>query len=109
MKRILLLGLLVIVGCGGHSSFNPPPTTSSTTISITCPTGQTCNGYTVYRIIGSCPSVLDNSSGWSILGSTTNSSFVDSNVSAGNVYSYDVETLNGTRNSGPSNCITRTL
>lgn len=107
MKRIYLLAVLVIAGCGGHVSFTPTPTAS--TITIQCPKVGACGEYQVYRINGICPSVLDNSTGWSIVGTTTDSVFVDSNVSAGNTYSYNVESSNGTLYSGPSNCVTRSL
>ena len=106
MRRLFLLAVLGFVGCGGSTSFIVP---NPVQILITCPAGKVCSEYQVYRIQGECPSILKNSTGWEVVGTTKASKFVDSNVIYGQTYSYDVETLNGGSYSGPSNCITETV
>lgn len=111
MRRLLLLVSLVLVGCGGQVTSGTGKILIPISISIQCQTGQTCPAvqvFQVYRLQGACPAILNNSSGWSAVGTTSASVFVDSNVVSGNTYSYDVEVLNAGLYSGPSNCITET-
>ena len=109
MRWKLLLTLAVfLVGCGGHSTINPPPTSSTITIPVSCPNNGNCGQIEIYRTLGTCPTVLVGSSGWIELATTGGSVFVDSTVSSGVTYSYVGEgVLNGSY-SGPSNCVTRT-
>ena len=104
MRKLLSILLLVITGCGGHvTSTNG---TASVSIPWTLPSGctiSTCEG-NVYRAVGSCPEV-----GWSLLGQTTDTTFIDTTVTKGITYSYAIELTNPTvpnSFSGPSNCRT---
>lgn len=114
MKRLIFLLITMlfplITSCGGSNSFsssNSNPATISFKISPGCSNNNSCNEFQVYRHTGSCPNLLDNSIGWSDIGTTTNLIFIDSNVVSGTIYSYDVEAINGAIYSGPSNCITK--
>jgi len=127
MRYFWLLALLFLVGCGGTVTFTPHPQSTSVSIPVTtdCIPTHPCASVTVYRLSGSCPAALDNSTGWSIIGSfvpgatllkdangqpyATYDIFKDSNVSSGGTYSYDVEAVTTAGHySGPSICKTFT-
>lgn len=75
------------------------------------PTTNICV-YNVYRIPGSCPNPVLNSTGWSNIGTTAESTlnFTDNSVAPATVYSYTVEAIleSDLQSSGPSNCVTVT-
>jgi hypothetical protein len=112
MKYFWLAAFIVLVGCGGKSpSTNPSPSPKPTELSIQnqCISKNPCIEFKVYRIIGACPSTLANSSGWVLIGTTSENVFYDSSIISGMTYSYDVESVNGNSFSGPSNCQTRSV
>jgi hypothetical protein len=122
MKKLFLSTALLMVFGLAISSVHaqttnlPGAATSSVTVPVTdtsCTSTNTCL-LTVYRIAGTCPSILAASAGWTVLGTIAVPSatqYLDNTVSPTTQYSYDVEaapTANTAANSAPSNCATIT-
>ena len=118
MKKFALLILaLVAVGCHGQV---PPATSHSVSLSWGAPASSgTWSGctptapcvYSVWRCAGSATAcgTLSSTAWAEVTTSTTRpsaTSYVDSTVAAGISYTYAVETVQGSDNSGPSNTTT---
>lgn len=100
------------IGQGSGSTVTLPGASSfvvdlSWTASTSCSSTDTCT-YAPYRMAASsCPTTLTGTTGWTALTATAAQATtdVDSSVVAGTTYIYVVEAVQGTANSGPSNCI----
>ena len=113
MKRIIAITMLALgIVVHAQATVTLPAATSFSvvltwTASVSCSAATPCT-YQIYRIAGSCPATLPGTSGWTALPPTASQAVTatDSTVAAGATYSYVAETVQGTANSGPSNCIT---
>jgi hypothetical protein len=116
--KVLFLGLLLGAGQKAFSQTGtlPPATPSSATVPWTLPsncTAATTCQFQVYRITGVCPATLAGSTGWTLIATTASqaTSYVDTAVTGGTTYSYDIEAVPTGSTlilSGPSNCSTGT-
>ena len=121
MKKLsTLILVLFAIGCHGQV---PPATAHKVTLTWQAPVaGSTWSGctttapcvYAVYRCTGdstACGTL--SSTAWTEITTTTTrpsgTSYVDTVVTGGTTYTYAVETVQGTDNSGPSNTTTATI
>ena len=118
----LIFALVAAVGCHGQV---PPASVHSVTLTWTAPTSSsTWSGctttapcvYAVYRCVGTastCPSVPTSSTSWTEITTPATrpsaTTYVDLNVTAADTYTYVVETVQASVNSGPSNTTTATV
>ncbi len=122
MRKIffpLVVALVVAVGCHGQV---PAATQHSVTLSWTAPSAGSAWGgcttalpcvYAVYRCAGtatSCPAPPTSSTSWAEITTPTTrpsgTTYVDTAVTGGTAYTYVVETVQASTNSGPSNTTT---
>lgn len=112
MKRILALAILALAPLAHAQTMSLPAATSEAvtitwTASVSCTASAPCT-YAPYRMAGACNT---NGSTWTALPATSSqaASAIDSTVTPGSTYSYVVEAVQGSVNSGPSNCVTVTV
>ena len=122
IRKIMLTALAVLIPTFFPATVRAQATTlpTTTTHSVQLPIGlpSNCTGanacqFQVYRISGTCPSVLGGSAGWTLIATTAAqaASYTDNTVAGSTQYSYDVEAQQSgtpTNVSGPSNCQTVT-
>lgn len=105
MKKLILLGLLVSPIFAQH--------TVTLTINYTQGSGDPATGFNIWRIpntLGtSCPSMLPTGTPYAVVSSITNTTYVDTAVSAGTTLCYGVTAFNGSSNSAMSNEVSCTI
>lgn len=114
MKRsigILALMMLAVIGMQAQTVTLPPASTYGAVITwplpSVCTTATPCT-FQGYQIVGTCPTTITDTTGWTALTLTgTQATTVSSGVEpSGTTQSFVVETVQGSNgHSGPSNCI----
>ncbi len=124
MKKLAILLMAVFTTACAHTQV-PPASVHSVTLTWTAPaSSSTWSGctttapcvYAIYRCVGTastCPSVPTSSTSWTEITTATTrpsaTTYVDLNVTAAATYTYVVETVQASVNSGPSNTTTATI
>ena len=115
MKKIIALAVFLL-SMAAHAQTLTLPSASSNAVVLNWTASTSCTAttpctYIPYRIVGSCPTTLAGTTGWTALASTASQvlTATDTTVTPGTIYSFVVEAVQSGQNSGPSNCITLTI